>query len=99
MQEIKERSLQYEGLKHYFLIRFVQRPGALKEFVNFVLGPDDDITRFEYMQKHNKEAGPALVGIELKKKEDYDALLQNLKKYNINYTELNKNDNLFGYLV
>jgi threonine dehydratase len=99
MQEIKERSLQYEGLKHYFLIRFIQRPGALKEFVNYVLGPDDDITRFEYMQKHNKEAGPALVGIELKKKEDYDALLQNLKKYNINYTELNKNDNLFGYLV
>jgi threonine dehydratase len=64
MQEIKERSLQYEGLKHYFLIRFAQRPGALKEFVNFVLGPSDDITRFEYMQKHNKETGPALVGIE-----------------------------------
>jgi threonine dehydratase len=99
MQEIKERSLQYEGLKHYFLIRFAQRPGALKEFVNYVLGPDDDITRFEYMQKHNKETGPALVGIELKKREDYDALLQNLEKYNINYTELNKNDNLFGYLV
>jgi threonine dehydratase len=99
MQEIKERSLQYEGLKHYFLIRFAQRPGALKEFVNYVLGDDDDITRFEYMQKHNKETGPALVGIELKNREDYDALLQNLKKYNINYTELNKNDNLFGYLV
>lgn len=99
MQEIKERSLQYEGLKHYFLIRFAQRPGALKEFVNFVLGPDDDITRFEYMQKHNKETGPALVGIELRKKDDYDRLLNNLKKYNINYTELNKNDNLFGYLV
>ena len=64
-----------------------------------MLGDDDDITRFEYMQKHNKETGPALVGIELKKKEDYDALLQKLKKYNINYTELNKNDNLFGYLV
>ncbi|MBS1653850.1 MAG: threonine ammonia-lyase [Bacteroidetes bacterium] len=99
MQEIKERSLQYEGLKHYFLIRFAQRPGALKEFVNHVLGPDDDITRFEYMQKHNKETGPALVGVELKQKEDYDQLLNNLNKYNINYTELNKNDNLFGYLV
>ena len=99
MQEIKERSLQYEGLKHYFLIRFAQRPGALKEFVNHVLGSDDDITRFEYMQKHNKESGPALVGVELKKREDYNVLLNNLKKYNINYTELNKNDNLFGYLV
>lgn len=99
MQEIKERSLQYEGLKHYFLIRFAQRPGALKEFVNFVLGENDDITRFEYMQKHNKETGPALVGIELKLKQDYNVLLQNLKKYQINFTELKKNDNLYGYLV
>lgn len=99
MQEIKERSLQYEGLKHYFLIRFAQRPGALKEFVNHVLGPDDDITRFEYMQKHNKETGPALVGIELRLKEDYGVLLQNMNRYHINYTELKQNDNLFGYLV
>lgn len=99
MQEIKERSLQYEGLKHYFLIRFAQRPGALKEFVNHVLGPNDDITRFEYIQKHNKETGPALVGIELKAKEDYERLLQNMKRYHFTYTELNKNDDLFGYLV
>lgn len=99
MQEIKERSLQYEGLKHYFLIRFAQRPGALKEFVNHVLGENDDITRFEYMQKHNKETGPALVGVELRSRTDYDALITNMKKYQINFTELNKNDNLFGYLV
>ena len=99
MQEIKERSLQYEGLKHYFLVRFAQRPGALKEFVNHVLGPNDDITRFEYMQKHNKETGPALVGIELKNREDYKVLLQNMQRLNIDYTELNKNDTLFGYLV
>ena len=99
MQEIKERSLQYEGLKHYFLVRFAQRPGSLKEFVNHVLGPDDDITRFEYVQKHNKETGPALVGIELKSKHDYDTLLENMNRYHINYTELRQNDNLFGYLV
>jgi threonine dehydratase len=99
MQEIKERSLQYEGLKHYFLIRFAQRPGALKEFVNFVLGENDDITRFEYMQKHNKETGPALVGIELKDKADYNVLVQNLNKYQVNFTELKKDDNLYGYLV
>jgi threonine dehydratase len=99
MQEIKERALQFEGLKHYFLVRFAQRPGALKEFVNHVMGPNDDITRFEYMQKHNKETGPALVGIELKSKEDYEQLIQNMKNYHINYTELNKDDNLFGYLV
>lgn len=99
MQEIKERSLQYEGLKHYFLIRFAQRPGALKQFVNHVLGPNDDITRFEYMQKHNKETGPALVGIELKSKQDYENLINNLNHHQINYTELSKQDNLFGYLV
>jgi threonine dehydratase len=99
MQEIKERSLQYEGLKHYFLIRFAQRPGALKEFVNHVLGPDDDITRFEYIQKHNKETGPALVGIELKSRGDYDQLLHNLRLRKFSYTELNKNDDLFSYLV
>ncbi len=98
MQEIKERSLQYEGLKHYFLIRFAQRAGALKEFVNQVLGPDDDITRFEYMQKHNKETGPALVGIELKSKKDYDSLLENLKRFHVNYSEI-KDDNMFEYIV
>ena len=99
MQEIKERSLQYEGLKHYFLIRFAQRPGALKEFVNHVLGPNDDITRFEYMQKHNKETGPALVGVELRSKRDYETLLANMDRYGVTYTELNKDHDLFGYLV
>jgi threonine dehydratase len=99
MQEIKERSLLYEGLKHYFIVRFAQRPGALRDFVNHVLGPGDDITRFEFIQKHNKETGPALVGIELKNREDYDLLTANMRKYNVHYTELNKDDNLFGYLV
>ena len=99
MPEIKERSLQYEGLKHYFLIRFAQRPGALKEFVNNVLGPNDDITRFEYMQKTDKESGPAVVGIELASRADYDALMENMKKYQINFTEINKNDTLFSLLV
>ncbi|MCX6316289.1 MAG: threonine ammonia-lyase [Bacteroidetes bacterium] len=99
MQEIKERSLQYEGLKHYFLISFAQRPGALKEFVNNVLGPTDDITRFEYMQKTNKENGPALVGVELQQPADYEQLLNKMKLSNISFSEINKNDQLFGYLV
>ena len=99
MPEIKERSLQYEGLKHYFLVRFAQRPGALREFLNHVLGPTDDITRFEYMQKTNKETGPALVGIELTSRNDYDSLLQRLKEYQIDYSEINKDNNLFGYLI
>lgn len=99
MQEIKERSLLYEGLKHYFIVRFAQRPGALREFLNHILGPDDDITRFEFIKKTNKDTGPALVGIELKHKEDYEALIANMQRYHLNYTELNKNDDLFGYLV
>jgi len=99
MQEIKERSLQYEGLKHYFLISFAQRPGALKEFVNNVLGPTDDITRFEYMQKTNKENGPALVGVELQSRHDYDLLLKNMQASNIGFSEINKDDQLFGYLI
>ncbi|HEY0298330.1 MAG TPA: threonine ammonia-lyase [Arachidicoccus sp.] len=99
MPEIKELSLQYEGLKHYFLIRFAQRPGALREFLNLVLGPNDDISRFEYIHKTNKEHGPALVGIELSSKEDYLPLTERMKKYNIDFTELNKDDILFGYLV
>ncbi len=99
MPEIKERSLQFEGLKHYFLIQFAQRPGALKEFVNNVLGPNDDITRFEYMQKTNKESGPALVGIELLNRTDYDVLLRNLKSHLIDFSEINKNDTLYGYLI
>src|SRR5690606_38438301 len=68
MQEIKELSLLYEGLKHYFLVNFPQRPGALKLFVNEVLGPNDDITRFEFIKKTQRERGPALVGIELSSK-------------------------------
>jgi threonine dehydratase len=99
MQEIKERSLQFEGLKHYFLIRFAQRPGALKEFVNQVLGPTDNITRFEYMQKNKKDSAPALVVIEVQSHENYQVLIDNMKLYNINYTALNKNDNVFTYLV
>lgn len=99
MQEIKERSLLYEGLKHYFLVRFVQRPGALKEFVNDILGPNDDIVRFEFMQKHNKESGPALIGIEVKSREDFDKLIARMNERKLNYTLINQDENLFEYLV
>ncbi|RYY52761.1 MAG: threonine dehydratase, partial [Chitinophagaceae bacterium] len=70
-----------------------------KEFVNKVLGPTDDITRFEYMQKTNKENGPALVGVEVQSRQDYHLLVQRLHEFQIQFTELNKNDTLFGYLV
>ena len=99
MQEIKERSLLYEGLKHYFIVRFAQRPGALKEFVNHILGPNDDIVRFEFIQKHNKETGPALIGIEVKAKEDFNLLIGRMDSHKLNYTLVNQNENLFEYLV
>ena len=99
MQEIKERSLLYEGLKHYFIVRFAQRPGALKEFVNHILGPNDDIVRFEFIQKHNKETGPALIGIEVKSKDDFTFLIERMNNHKINYTLVNQNENLFEYLV
>ena len=99
MPEIKERSLQYEGLKHYFLINFVQRPGALKEFVSQILGPTDDITRFEYVQKTLKEAGPALVGIELQSRCDYEILISKMIERGVDYKEINKDDTLFSYLI
>jgi len=63
--EILERALVYEGRKHYFLVDFPQEPGALRRFLDSVLGPDDDITLFEYMKHSNRETGPALVGLEL----------------------------------
>lgn len=99
MQEIKEKSLLYEGLKHYFIVRFPQRPGALKLFVTNVLGPHDDITRFEFIKKNDKENGPALVGIELQSADDYQALLKRMLAHRFNVIELNKDRTLFEYLV
>ena len=99
MQEIKEKSLLYEGLKHYFIIKFPQRPGALKLFVNNVLGPGDDITRFEFIKKTSKESGPALVGIELKDAADYPALLKRMEENRFEVVELNKDQTLFEFLV
>ncbi|MCC2683929.1 MAG: threonine dehydratase [Paenibacillaceae bacterium] len=99
MQEIKERSLIYEGLKHYFTVNFPQRAGALREFLDEVLGPDDDITRFEYTKKHNKDNGPALVGIELKRREDYEPLIERMRSRGVQYLELNKDPVLFNLLI
>lgn len=99
MQEMKERSLIYEGLKHYFIINFPQRAGALREFLDQVLGPNDDITRFEYTKKNNRDNGPALVGIELKHREDYDALLERMRRANYSFVEINNDARLFNLLV
>ncbi|TCO04016.1 threonine ammonia-lyase [Natronoflexus pectinivorans] len=98
-EEIKERSLLYEGLKHYFIIKFPQRAGALKDFLNDVLGPDDDITHFEYTKKNSRDAGPALVGIETKTKDDYQLLLERMKEKRINFTPVNDSPDLFHLLI
>ena len=97
--EIKERSLLDQGLKHYFIVNFPQRPGALKEFVVDILGPNDDITRFEYTQVNNKEKGPTLVGIELTRKEDYQTLIAKMDQKGIQYTVINDNQELFNLLI
>jgi len=97
-QEIKERSLLYEGKKHYFIINFPQRAGALKDFLN-VLGPYDDIAHFQYTKKSSRQSGPALVGIEINSPEDFDPLLQRMNKQEINYQHLNNNPMLFEMLV
>ncbi len=99
MEEMKERSLLYEGLKHYFMINFPQRAGALKDFVVNILGPEDDITHFEYTKKTSRENGPALVGIEVKKPGDYDMLLQRMKKQQIPYELVNERALLFNFLI
>ncbi|ASF29156.1 MULTISPECIES: threonine ammonia-lyase IlvA [Bacillus amyloliquefaciens group] len=99
MQEMKERSMIYEGLQHYFIVNFPQRAGALREYLDEVLGPDDDITRFEYTKKNNKSSGPALVGIELKHREDYGALIARMNKKGFHYVEVNKDQDLFHLLI
>lgn len=99
MEEIKEKALLHAGLKHYFLVRFAQRPGALKTFVMDVLGPNDDITFFEYTQKNSKEKGIAVVGIALKHSEDFKPLLNNMKKYDFFVNYLNNDPSLMNLLI
>ena len=97
--EIKERALLYANLKHYFIVRFPQRAGALKEFVAEILGKTDDITYFEYSKKHNRENGPAVVGIELKNEADLQPLIDRMKAHNFYGDYLNNKPDLFQFLI
>jgi threonine dehydratase len=99
MEEIKEKALLHAGLKHYFLVRFPQRPGALKTFVMDVLGPDDDITYFEYTQKNSKEKGIAVVGIALKQNKDFTPLIDKMKQYDFFVNYLNNDPSLMNLLI
>jgi threonine dehydratase len=98
-EEIKERALLHSGHKHYFIIRFPQRAGALREFLTDVLGPNDDISHFEYSKKHNRNSGPAVVGLELENPNDIDDLIQKMKTKNFFGEYLNDNPDLFQILI
>lgn len=98
-EEIKERALLYKGLKHYFIVRFPQRAGALKEFVAEVLGPSDDITHFEYTKKNSRETGSAVVGIELKEKSNLDLLMSRMKERKFFGEYLNHKEDLLNILI
>ncbi|TDE06212.1 threonine ammonia-lyase IlvA [Flavobacterium hiemivividum] len=97
--EIKERSLLYEGLMHYFMIEFPQRPGSLKEFVNDILGPDDDITYFQFTKKNSREVGPAVVGLELKNKNDLIEIKNKMAHKGFEFKYLNEKQGLFTQLI
>lgn len=98
-EEIKERALLYSGHKHYFIIKFPQRAGALCEFLNEILGPNDDITHFEYSKKHNRDSGPAIVGLELLNPKDLEKLIQKMKTKKFFGEYLNDKPDLFQVLI
>ena len=98
-EEIKERALLYSGIKHYFIVSFPQRAGALKEFINDVLGPNDDITHFENSKKHNRNTGPAVIGIELGGEVPIIELKERMNTLKFKYEYLNDNPDLFQMLV
>ena len=99
MAEIKERALLEANLLHYFIVRFPQRAGALKEFVAEVLGPKDDITFFEYSKKNNRSNGPAVVGIEIKNSDDFDSLVKRMKSKGFYGDYINNKPDLFQFLI
>ena len=99
MEEIREKSLLYEGLKHYFLIYFPQKSGAVLSFIRDVIGPTDDLVYIQYIKKTNKESGPALIGIEVSPPEDFDALIRRMDAHGISYEYINENNKLFEILI
>ncbi len=99
MEEIREKSLLYEGLKHYFIINFPQKSGAVLSFIRDVIGPTDDLVYIQYIRKTNKESGPALIGIEVGAKEDFDALIRRMDAHGISYEYINENNKLFEILI
>ena len=98
-EEIKERSLIYEGLKHYFMIQFPQRPGALREFVNEVLNESDDITYFQFIKKNNRDVGPVVVGLEVKNENDIASVKLKMNEKGFQFQYLNEKEPLLALLI
>ena len=98
LPEVKERAQRYAGLKKYFILRMPQRPGALKEFLN-MLGPDDDIARFEYLKKSARNFGSVLIGIETKAASNFAALTQQLDAANFTYRDITNDETLAEFLI
>ena len=99
LEEIREKSLLYEGLKHYFLVNFPQKSGAVLSFIRDVIGPTDDLVYIQYIKKTNKESGPALIGIEVATKEGFGALIQRMESHNVKFEYINENNKLFEILI
>jgi threonine dehydratase len=97
--EVLERSLVHLGLKHYFLVDFPQEPGALRRFLDEVLGPNDDITLFEYVKRNNRATGEALVGIQLGSSADLDGLLARMRATEIHIETLQPGSPAYRYLL
>jgi threonine dehydratase len=97
--EIVERALIFENRKHYFLVEFPQEPGALRRFLDDVLGPDDDITLFEYVKRNNRETGPALVGVELGAPENLEPMLKRMEAAPHRIEPVPPDSPLFTFLV
>lgn len=97
--EITERYLRYQKLKHYYIIEFTQTPGQLKKFINNILGPNDDITRFEYIKKTNRNMGNVLIGIQLINSDDIHNIENKLSENKFNFIRINENDLLYSYLI
>ena len=98
LPDVKERALRFEGVKKYFVIRFPQRPGALRDFLE-LLGPDDDITRFEYLKKSARNFGSVLIGIETKDKRNFDLLKARFDIEGVAYHDITDNETLGGFII
>lgn len=99
MEEIREKSLLYEGLKHYFIVNFPQKSGVILSFVRDILGPEADLVHFQYIKKTNKDFGPALIGIEVTNKACIEEITRRMNEQNFSYEYINENNKLFEILI